>query len=252
VVGRSRDQIRQWLCRKELRALATIAVVSVMVPLLISFVRPIYWPGRYTMIALPAFAATLGCTVAGLASRNLRVGFAYVVLLSVIAFHVHTRKEVFENSANVFIEAESDKPAATELCRLSRPGDTLLFTGLSRAGVEYYLRRLECGRGFVLTSFPGDTAEHMGWVRRSDPESLSAEADGLARRFSESQGDHKLWVMLAYGRTDEKKILTETLGRYLTLTSTPALRGSFFDGVMVFARKDLSGNSVTAVSQGLR
>jgi uncharacterized membrane protein len=243
LVGVKREAIRQWLGRKEIWALATIAVVSVLVPLLISYVYPIYWPGRYTMIALPAFAAALGSSVARLTSRGIRVTFAYAVLLSVLAFQVHNRRLVFENSVNVTSESDSDKPAALALCQWARPGDTLLFTGLSRAGVEYYLRRLECGQDLVLTNFPEDTAEHMGWVRNADSEDLRTEADAIARRFSEGPGDHKLWVTLAYGRTNDKVILTEMLNRRLRLTAMPDLHGSFFDGAMVFARDDSSGSA---------
>jgi hypothetical protein len=243
LVGVKRERIRQWLTRKEPWALAIIALVAVMVPLLISYVRPIYWPGRYTMIALPAFAAALGCSVAALAHRGMRVAFAYAVLLTIVVFHVRTRALVFENSVNVTSEADSDKPAALALCRWARPGDTLLFTGLSRAGVEYYLRRFECGQDLVLASFPEDTAEHMGWVRNAPPEDLRAEADEVARSFSENSGDHKLWVTLAYGRTNDKVILTQILNRHLVLSATPDLHGSFFDGVMVFARDNSSGGA---------
>jgi len=245
LVGVTRDKIRQWLGRKEPWALATIAVVSVLVPLLISYIRPIYWPGRYTMIALPAFATALGCSVARLAGRGMRLAFAYAVLLTVVVFHVQTRTLVFENSVNVSSEADSDKPAALALCQWARPGDTLLFTGLSRAGVEYYLRRFECGQDLELANFPEDTAEHMGWVRNADSEDLRAEADEVTRRFSESPGDHKLWVTLAYGRTNDKVILTEMLNRRLRLSATPDLHGSFFDGVMVFARDSSSGSAAS-------
>ena len=95
------------------------------------------WPGRYTMIALPAFAAALGCSVARLAGRGIRGAFAHAVLLTVVAFHIQTRTLVFENSVNVSSEADSHKLAALAFCQWTHSGDTLLFTGLCRAGVEY-------------------------------------------------------------------------------------------------------------------
>jgi hypothetical protein len=217
-------------------ATATIAIVCTIMPLLVSLVRPIYWPGRYTMIALPAFATALGCLVAVLGSPPLRVAFAYGVLLTVIVLHVRTRTEVFETSSNVFQEKESDKPATLELCEITHPGDTLVFTGLSRAGVEYYFRRLNCGRDLVLVSVPSDTARHLGWARQETPEELQAEAHVIVQQFTtENLEGRRLWVVLERGKTSDA--LTETLSRSLNPVGVDALRGSFFDEVRAFTPK---------------
>jgi hypothetical protein len=235
--ARNRDQ-REQLPYRAVAALATIALVCLIVPLLVSFVRPIYWPGRYTMIALPALAAALGCCVAALASPALRVPFAYGMLIIVIALHVRSRHKVFENSVNVFAEGESDKTATRQLCRSAGPRDTLVFTGLTRAGVEYYLRRFGCGQDLVLLSLPADTADHLGWVRRTATEDLRAEAEGIAQRFmQETQGGGKLWLILAYGRQDQK-VFTEVFDRDLGASTRLPLRGSFFDEVLIYTPKE--------------
>ena len=235
--ARNRDQ-REQLPYCSVAALATIALVCLIVPLLVSFVRPIYWPGRYTMIALPALAAALGCSVAALASPAMRVPFAYGVLVIVIALHVQSRHKVFENSVNVFAEDESDKTATLQLCRSAGPRDMLVFTGLARAGVEYYLWRFGCGRDLVLLSVPADTADHLGWVRRTGTDDLRAEGEGIAQRFmQETQGDGKLWLIPAHGRQDQK-VLTDVFDRDLGASTRLPLRGSFFDEVLIYTRKE--------------
>lgn len=237
LMGATEKQIREWLGQRVFLLLALIALTSVMVPLVISFVRPIYFPGRYTMIALPALAALLGGSVARLARPVVGAVFAFAVLLAVVIFHVRTRTEVFENSVNAYTEAESDKHAVLELCPRMSPGDTLLFTGLSRVGVEYYLRRLDCGRDIVLASFPKDTADHMGWVRNNDTPALQQQAQDWARQFSEDRLDHRLWVTLAPGRENDKRILAYTLGSSLAVEETLPLKGSFFSGIVVYGRR---------------
>ena len=235
VVGAWKSGRQGQVVLRPVGALVTIALVCMMVPLLVSFVRPIYWPGRYTMIALPAFATALGCAVAAWASPVLRVGFAYVVLVVAIVIHVRTRNEVFENSVNVFTEGESDKATTLKLCQQAGPHDTLVFTGLTRAGVEYYLRRLGCGSGLHLVSIPADTAEHLGWVRTTSPEELRAEADQVARQFLEpGDDDRKLWLIVGHGVTSNLRGVTETLDRELGDGREQSLRGSLFDEVVVY------------------
>jgi hypothetical protein len=222
-------------------ALASIALLSVLVPLMVSLVRPIYWPGRYTMIALPAFASALGCLMAGLASPALGMALAYCAILAVSAIQFHTRTKVFENSANVFAESESDKPAALQLCRTAEPGDTVAFTGLTRAGLEYYLRQYGCAKNFQLVSIPEDTANHLGWVRRAEPQELQSEVDGVAERFSqEGHDDSKLWLILGKGRGENDQLI-ERLNRQLGPGQRQSLYGSFFNEVLVYTRKAGSG-----------
>lgn len=239
VVGARLAERREQLPFRPLLGLATIAVTCMLVPLLVSFVRPIYWPGRYTMIALPALATVLGCTVVALASPAVRVALAYGVLIIVSAVHVHTRNEVFENSVNVFVEDESDKAATLQLCRNAGPKDTLVFTGLTRAGVEYYLRRLGCGHDFNLVSIPADTAEHLGWVRQAGPQDLMVEAQSIAHRFSsEGRGYQKLWLILDHSRSADQQVMSEVFDQDLGAGNRLSLRGSFFDEIMVYGRKD--------------
>jgi len=235
VWGARNQASREQFPRRPVAALATIAVLCLMVPLLFSLVRPIYWPGRYTMIALPALAAAMGCSVASLASPGLRGAFAYCVLALVLALQLKDRNKVFENSTNVYLEAQSDKAATLQLCRSSGPKDVLVFTGLARAGVEYYLRRLGCERDLTLLSIPADTAEHLGWVRTTSPGEVKAGGGRIAQQFlQDGKVDEKLWLIPAHGRGADETAVTEVLDQELGAGNRVALRGSFFDDVIVY------------------
>lgn len=226
---------REQFPRRSLAALATIALLCLMVPLLFSIIRPIYWAGRYTMIALPALAAVLGCSIATLASSRLRAVFAYSVLAFVLVLHVKDRNKVFENSTNVYLEGESDKAATLQLCRSSGPKDVFVFTGLARAGVEYYLRRLGCERDLTLLSVPADTAEHLGWVRTTSPGEVQAGGETIAKQFlQDGRGDEKLWLIPAHGRGADETAITKVLDQELGTGNRMPLRGSFFDEVIVY------------------
>jgi hypothetical protein len=135
----------------------------------------------------------------------------------------------------VFTEGESDKAATLKLCQQAGPHDTLVFTGLTRAGVEYYFRRLRCGSGLHLVSIPADTAEHLGWVRTTSPEELRAEADQVARQFSEpGDDDRKLWLIVGHGVNANLGVVTEVFDRDLADGRAQSLHGSLFDEVVVY------------------
>jgi hypothetical protein len=231
--------VRRWeeWPRRQAFALAIIAVLCLTVPLLISYVRPIYWPGRYTMIALPALATLLGCSLTAFVDAEWRVVFAYCTLASLLVIQVRTRRQVFENSAHMYLETESDKDATLQLCRWTGQTDTLVFTGLTRAGVEYYIRRFDCRRNLKLVSFPVDTVEHLGWVRHSNPETLSAEAEEIAYRFSQEDDNSRLWVILGQEGGADQKLLIQLLNEQLVLSNQYALQGSLFNKVLVYIRK---------------
>ena len=235
VWGARNKASREQFPRRPVAALATVAVLCLMVPLLFSFIRPIYWPGRYTMIALPALAVALGCSVASLAAPRLRTAFAYCAVALILALHIRDRHKVFENSSNVYVEAQSDKAATLQLCRSSGPTDIFAFTGLARAGVEYYLRRLGCERDLTLLSVPADTAEHLGWARATGPSEVKAGGEKIAKQFLEDRRpDEKLWLIPAHGRGADENTLTAVLDQQLGAGNRVPLQGSFFDEVIVY------------------
>jgi len=220
---------------RPIAALASIALLCTAVPLFVSLVRPIYWPGRYTMVALPAFAATLGCLLAALGHSYLRAPCTYGALLLLLVFHIRTRTEVFENSLNVFPEARSDKAVSAEICQNAAPGDVLVFTGLARAGVEYYLQRFGCAQKFQFFTVPADTEQHLGWARAPTASETEAEADRIAKSFL--RGDthsNRLWLIPAQNRDSDRILLTNVFDRELGIGTPILLPGSLSNEVLVY------------------
>jgi hypothetical protein len=73
----------------------------------------------------------------------------------------------------------------------------VVFTGLTRATVTYYLRRFQRDRGVTLISFPQANGDHLGWDETQlDQAFLKQEAEGVAKRLADSSrnGSH-VWIV---------------------------------------------------------
>jgi len=200
------------------------------------------------MVALPAFAATLGCLLAALGHSYLRAPCTYGALLLLLVFHIRTRTEVFENSLNVFPEARSDKAVSAEICQNAAPGDVLVFTGLARAGVEYYLQRFGCAQKFQFFTVPADTEQHLGWARAPTASETEAEADRIAKSFL--RGDthsNRLWLIPAQNRDSDRILLTNVFDRELGIGTPILLPGSLFKEVLVYNH---TGDSLMPAANG--
>ena len=115
----------------------------------------------------------------------------------------------------------------------------MVFTGLTGAGVEYYLRRLGCGSGLNLISIPADTAEHVGWVRAANPEELETQSDRLARQFSEQADQGRQpGLVVGHGVKADFGIVRGAFDRDLGDGRVRALRGSQFDDVVIYPHPD--------------
>ncbi len=170
---------------RRLQALVLLFSASIALPLAVSVLKPIYFLGRYSIVALPSLAVLLGWTLAAKFRPRVLAGFAFAVMALVLAVHIWMRNDVIENSEFVRPYAQSDEHAADQIAAAIRPGDTVVFTGLSRATVEYYFQRLGCERGVSLISYPAVNADHLGWAdTRISQSALEAEGNRLAARLT--------------------------------------------------------------------
>jgi mannosyltransferase len=141
-----------------LGALALLATVPLIPPLVISTVQPIYVPDRYAMAALPAVAVVLGAVFSRLTGELVRVAIAAVALGLTVHAHVAARSDVL-HFADI-APGHSDRRASTYLLEHARPGDVLCFTSLSRVTIDYYLRRRGASTRFVERTFPSEIDAH--------------------------------------------------------------------------------------------
>lgn len=231
---RSRQRLGQLLGQPPFALLwATVGLV-LAVPLLVSLVHPIYYPGRYTTLALPALAAGLGWGLLELWPRSWLQLACKVLAASYSLILVALLAGFLPSPVNRY-SARDDRTAARIVCRETVPGDLLLFTNLARLPMEYYLQRQGC-TGRLLRNFPAEVAQHPGWDwSNPDPRPLAAEAEqlssDLAAHLSPGQ---RVWVFLGSNPV-ENRVLLSSLGQHLRLVAERRLAGEAFDGVRVYA-----------------
>jgi hypothetical protein len=219
------------------RALIVCASVPLALPLVISVFKPIYWPGRYTIIALAPLALLLGGALARRAARPALVVFCYGTLVVVAAAHIRTRDV---NTESGLPDGQSDKSAAQFLLRLGKPGDVLIFTSLSRPALDYYLLRANAGSRFTEIGFPQENSIHLGWGSTSVDDrrrrTLQAEAENDVSRvaIALTGGEARAWVLYGYDGT-VSRILKDELDRRLTFQRQIPLVGPYYLSVLEYA-----------------
>jgi mannosyltransferase len=216
------------------RLLAVTLSASLAVPLLICAVKPIYWPGRYAIIALPALAALLGTTLPAL-PRPLLSGLCLLLMGFEVATHVAQRDAVPEAQLP---EGQSDRTTASFLLQHAAPGDVIVFTSLTRAAADYYFRRAQAGKRFVEISFPQEVAEHLGWanptVQPARQAALEAEAAATTGRLREiAAAGRKVWLYDGFA-APVSGILKEKIDSEWTLQNAYALSGPYHRRILEY------------------
>jgi hypothetical protein len=152
---------------------------------------------------------------------------------------------MIENSWVIIHSANSDRTAAQELLQRVQPGDALLFTGLSRASVQYYFRRSGREVDFAWISFPAGNAEHLGWDnQRPDRDLLTAEAQHLSGELAgasvhafaanRTASPRRIWLFSGGNRVADDLLLPE-MSRRFSSPEALNLRGAFFSQVKVYS-----------------
>jgi uncharacterized membrane protein YhaH (DUF805 family) len=174
--------------------LACIYCITIGLPFLVSLQKPIFRAGRYDTVALPLFAL---CLAALLLHLPLRPRIVFQVILAASCFTAFYTAVQASHTTGIFDAPDrapvGDRPAAAAICATAAPGDFVLYTGLSRASVSYYLHHFGCARNLTEVSFPREFEHHMGWqdVARNysaEPD-LRLEAESIAQRAAVSGAD---------------------------------------------------------------
>jgi 4-amino-4-deoxy-L-arabinose transferase-like glycosyltransferase len=215
--------------------LVLIFLISVAVPLAISFVKPIYWPGRYLIVGAAPLAAVLGSILAAAPVRSLAALAGLLLLAAQVPAQFAGRDLV---PGSQLPPGQSDRTTAEFLLAHAAPGDAIVFTSLARAAADYYFARAGAAHRFQEFSFPGDTATHLGWMDPSAPPErqprLDAEASSLADQAGViAGGGHSIWVYDgAAVRVTE--ILIRHLNLRLNLRSDYRLKGPYHKRIRVY------------------
>jgi uncharacterized membrane protein len=211
--------------------LLVVSVTSLVVPLAISMIRPVYYPGRYTMILAVPLAALLGILFTSMLRKRFLVALAMWIIIYQCVWHVRHRQmltELTEWGSN-----PGDRSATQFLLTNAAPGDVIVFTSLTRATADYYFRRAHIAGRFVEISFPAEVDAHLGWLDGTvSPERerlLAIEAAATISRLRELAGSGAhVWVYEGSsfaGRVT--RVLTERLQTGLRLRREIAAQGPF-------------------------
>jgi hypothetical protein len=161
---------------------AFLYAVSLGVPFLISLKRPIFWPGRYDVIAIPFFAVLVASLLLLMPQRPR----ALCQLILAATWSIYFARTVHASEKSRMLATLDPAPlgdydAAKAICSDAKPGDFVIYTALSRAAVDYYLGRLGCSNRVKQVSWPAEIAGHLGWEDPKRPYSqepaLKAEAE---------------------------------------------------------------------------
>ncbi|MCX6623001.1 MAG: glycosyltransferase family 39 protein [Acidobacteria bacterium] len=221
------------LHRRPVQLAALVFLLSVAVPLVVSVFRPLYWPDRYTIIALVPLAALLGVLFAEAAPRPVALSIAVLFLSFHVWLQFATRDSV---TFGEIPDGLTDRVTAKHIAEHGRPGDAILFTSLNRAAADYYLHRLGAEGRFAEFSYPSEFAHHLGWESDQEllarPGWLEKEAAELATRLRQLKG-HRVWL---YHRDayPPGEILRRSLAATLTLEREQPAHGPFHNRLLVY------------------
>ena len=220
-----------------IRILCTIGAVTVLAPLAVSIVKPIYAPHRYSIISLPPAAVLLGTTVARFASRPCAGAIAMFLLLTSAVWHIHERHQ---QPASPPPDWQNDRTTAAYIAHHARPSDAVVFTSLTRAAADYYFHRFGAEGRFLEASFPAELDRHPGWMDGAallrHPEAVEHDAKQLFSRLSVLAGQGQtIWVYYGYDVT-VSDFLKRKLDTQLTLQGRVDLHGPFHTQLLVYAR----------------
>ncbi len=217
-----------WLRDRRFLAVLVIFVCSLWVPLTVSVIKPIYWPDRYTIIALPALTLLTGGAMARLAPRPLLVVFCYALLAW---------------QTGMIIQAgdlqKSDRETADFIVKNVPKGDVLVFTSLSRPAVDYYLEHFGHRDSYQETSFPSEIDLHPTWRSGLKSEShrkiLEAEARRLVRQWERS-GARSVWLLYGFD-LPISEILKEEMEKTFVVHNQVFVSGPWHTSILQYNRK---------------
>jgi 4-amino-4-deoxy-L-arabinose transferase-like glycosyltransferase len=204
-----------------------VALLAIVIPFALSFWKPVYGQ-RFTVVALPAFAIATG-SLASHREHGYRLETGLIAASCALA--------AILNLYNSQCDARS---AAAYLARTTQPGDTVVFTSLSRLPIDYYWNRLQPNRRVTEQSFPAEIDSHPGFEGAIHTDAarprLIAEAHQLKRQNEPKAG--KLFLLHGFHpRTDAllRSAFDQGFTPLKTLNHSCASMGSYFQYISAYA-----------------
>jgi len=216
-------------------ALIVIIAISLLLAFAVSHaLQPVFIVGRYTIAVLPAFTLLVVSFLSKTANPVLTVIVCFFLVAGSGAGLLVSRNQV---------AAESDRNTATELINRAEMGDAIIYTSLSHAAVEYYLKLFGKDAFFKRYSFPMELMQHMGWRdipgMLSQKDSLLVEADSLVGRLKQDLGaGNGVWLLYGYD-VEVSAPVKEALDAGMVQTMELPVAGPFHKKIFVYKKKPL-------------
>lgn len=204
----------------------------------ISLYRPVYVPGRYEMIFLPAFLLILAYCMGKISQR-------YLLFLTLVMIGVFSLKAVMDRRGMEKSYVSNDRTVMRQILEKLENRDTVIATDLSFATMKYYASRLDVDNSMQITyvSYPVDTMVHPGFKTHYDPvedkEMLIREAGALIDA-AEGKGSRTVAVLLRTVNPLNQILMdkfSERNYRYEVIYPPLPREPSWFDAVLLFSRK---------------
>jgi hypothetical protein len=173
-------------------------VTALAVPFLISQIKPVFWPGRYDIVAVPFFAVLAAALLLGLPAPA-RTVFQLLLACSCGFYFVQSVRESQTTGELRTLDRAplGDRAAARAICAESAPGDYVVYTGLSRAAVSYYLQRFHCSGKLKQVSYPAEFERHLGWQdpRRDYSQEPPLEREGQSLAAATAAAGSRIFLL---------------------------------------------------------
>jgi hypothetical protein len=224
-----RKAFSEWISDTRTRILATCFVASIASALAVCVFKPIYFPDRYTIVALPALSLLLGDALARFAPRVPLIVFSYALLALQVGMKIY-----MHNESGDVPSAYSDRRTAEFIVKNIPRGDVLAFTSLSRLAVDYYLKRFDCVGCYREVSFPSEIDSHPSWrylaIDAKKQQVHAAEARLLVEMWQKS-GAQSIWLL--YGAdVDISRPLREEIETHYTLEEEVPVEGPYHASIL--------------------
>ena len=130
---------------------------TLLIALIVGRFIPFYEVGRYEAVVLPAFILLLALLFSHIKNKWL-VG-ALIVLLIIFSYIA-----VINERSSITNQTINERSTVSSLLSLAQDGDRIVFTGLSRPSIEYYINHLNFQKKILKTnSFPEEMAKHQAY-----------------------------------------------------------------------------------------
>jgi hypothetical protein len=220
---------RAWQ-RPVFRTLVLGSAVAVLLPFLVSQVRPIFSP-LYAVVTLPLLACAVAVVLEEASGIRPLVGGA--VLVAVLA------GQQLQSHGD---SGWTDRSVARHLVEKIGDRAVLVFSSGWGLGVEYYLDRIPETVRWERRHFPADALSHPGWIDQDRELARGGELDREADALCEEV------VQLLKAQPESKAYLFFNPESRVD----PVLRGKLAGRLRMVDREQVPGNRIKVESYGLR